>query len=103
MKETFEQNHNKTLTEEAEAQAMYEDLVAEKKKGIEVARERKNTKVMEVASALNEESRQGEGKVRPMGQALDGSFSAVSTSIFKSHVTRFSRTTRCIDCYTAPN
>ena len=63
MKETFEQNHNKTLTEEAEAQAMYEDLVAEKKKGIEVARERKNTKVMEVASALNEESRQGEGKM----------------------------------------
>merc|ERR1719331_2298596 len=51
MKETFEQNHNKTLTEEAEAQAMYEDLVAEKKKGIEVARERKNTKVMEVSEA----------------------------------------------------
>merc|ERR1719331_390561 len=51
MKETFEQNHNKTLTEEAEAQAMYEDLVAEKKHGIEVARERKNTKVMELSEA----------------------------------------------------
>jgi len=51
MKETFEQNHNKTLTEEARAQAMFEDLVAEKKKGIEVARERKNTKVMELSEA----------------------------------------------------
>ena len=36
MKETFEQNHNKTLTEEARAQEMFEDLVAEKKHGIEV-------------------------------------------------------------------
>merc|ERR1719399_613920 len=51
MKETFEQNHNKTLTEEARAQAMFEDLVAEKKHGIEVARERKNTKVMELSEA----------------------------------------------------
>merc|ERR1719399_744145 len=51
MKETFEQNHNKTLTEEARSQAMYEDLVAEKKHGIEVARERKNTKVMELSEA----------------------------------------------------
>merc|ERR1719183_3054735 len=51
MKETFEQNHNKTLTEEARSQAMFEDLVAEKKHGIEVARERKNTKVMEVSEA----------------------------------------------------
>jgi len=51
MKETFEQNHNKTLTEEASAQAMFEDLVAEKKHGIEVARERKNTKVMELSEA----------------------------------------------------
>jgi len=51
MKETFEQNHNKTLTEEARAQEMFEDLVAEKKHGIEVARERKNTKVMELSEA----------------------------------------------------
>merc|ERR1719326_2844926 len=51
MKETFEQNHKKVLEEEATAQAMFEDLVAEKKKGIEVARERKNTKVMELSEA----------------------------------------------------
>merc|ERR1719389_1584972 len=51
MKETFEQNHKKVLEEEANAQAMFEDLVAEKKKGIEVARERKNTKVMELSEA----------------------------------------------------
>merc|ERR550537_957478 len=51
MKETFEQNHNTTLTEEARSQAMFEDLVAEKKHGIEVARERKNTKVMELSEA----------------------------------------------------
>merc|ERR1719299_344637 len=51
MKETFEQNHNKTLTEEARAQEMFEDLVGEKKHGIEVARERKNTKVMELSEA----------------------------------------------------
>jgi len=51
MKETFEQNLSQEMKDEARSQEMYEELVAEKKKGIEVARERKNTKVMELSEA----------------------------------------------------
>jgi len=51
MKEEFEGSLAKTQKEEAEAQARFEDLIAEKKAGIEKARERKNTKVTEKSEA----------------------------------------------------
>jgi len=51
MKETFEQNLSQEQKDEARSVQMFEELVAEKKKGIEVARERKNTKVMELSEA----------------------------------------------------
>ena len=44
MKETFEQDLSKEQQQEKEAQARFEELIAEKKRGIEAARERKNTK-----------------------------------------------------------
>merc|ERR1719321_1790833 len=47
MKEEFEGSLAKTQKEEAEAQQRFEELIAEKKAGIEKARERKNTKVTE--------------------------------------------------------
>jgi len=51
MKETFEQDLSKEQKDESAAQQRFEELVAEKKKGIEVARERKNTKVTELSEA----------------------------------------------------
>jgi hypothetical protein len=51
MKETFEDNLSTEMKEETRSQEMFEELVEEKKKGIEVARERKNTKVMELSEA----------------------------------------------------
>merc|ERR1719482_2516310 len=51
MKETFEQNLSKEQKDEAEAQKRFEELVQEKKVGIEAARERKNTKVTELSEA----------------------------------------------------
>ena len=44
MKETFEQDLSKEQQQEKDSQARFEELIAEKKRGIEVARERKNTK-----------------------------------------------------------
>merc|ERR1719146_361316 len=49
MKETFEQDLSKEQQQEKEAQARFEELIAEKKRGIEVARERKNTKVTDLS------------------------------------------------------
>jgi hypothetical protein len=51
MKEEFEGSLAKTQKEEAEAQQRFEELIAEKKAGIEKARERKNTKVTEKSDA----------------------------------------------------
>jgi hypothetical protein len=51
MKEEFEESLAKTQKEEAEAQQRFEELIAEKKAGIEKARERKNTKVTEKSDA----------------------------------------------------
>merc|ERR1719146_171899 len=51
MKETFEQDLSKEQKQEKEAQARFEELIAEKKRGIEVARERKNTKVTELSES----------------------------------------------------
>jgi hypothetical protein len=51
MKEEFEGTLAKTQKEEAEAQQRFEELIAEKKAGIEKARERKNTKVTEKSDA----------------------------------------------------
>merc|ERR1719160_948251 len=51
MKETFEQDLSKEQQQEKEAQARFEELIAEKKRGIEVARERKNTKVTELSES----------------------------------------------------
>merc|ERR1719498_693725 len=51
MKETFEQDLSKEQKQEMEAQARFEELIAEKKRGIEVARERKNTKVTELSES----------------------------------------------------
>jgi hypothetical protein len=51
MKEEFEGSLSKTQKEEAEAQKRFEELIAEKKAGIEKARERKNTKVTEKSDA----------------------------------------------------
>lgn len=51
MKEEFEGTLSKTQKEEQEAQMRFEDLIAEKKAGIEKARERKNTKVTEKSDA----------------------------------------------------
>jgi len=51
MKEEFEGTLAKTQKEEAEAQKRFEELIAEKKAGIEKARERKNTKVTEKSDA----------------------------------------------------
>merc|ERR1719146_39382 len=49
MKETFEQDLSKEQKDESAAQQRFEELVAGKKRGIEVARERKNTKVTELS------------------------------------------------------
>merc|ERR1719506_3524912 len=51
MKEEFEGTLAKTQKEEAEAQQRFEELIAEKKAGIEKVRERKNTKVTEKSEA----------------------------------------------------
>merc|ERR1719482_2625162 len=51
MKETFEQDLSKEQQQEKEAQARFEELIAEKKHGIEAARERKNTKVTELSES----------------------------------------------------
>merc|ERR1719271_1914733 len=51
MKETFEQDLSKEQKDEKDEQQRFEELIAEKKKGIEVARERKNTKVTELSEA----------------------------------------------------
>jgi hypothetical protein len=51
MKEEFEGTLSKTQKEEMEAQKRFEELIAEKKAGIEKARERKNTKVTEKSDA----------------------------------------------------
>merc|ERR1719183_2113586 len=51
MKETFEQDLSKEQQQEKEAQARFEELIAEKKRGIEAARERKNTKVTELSES----------------------------------------------------
>merc|ERR1719428_1323138 len=51
MKETFETNLAKTRADEAAAQKMFDELVAEKTAGINAAKERKNTKVTELSEA----------------------------------------------------
>merc|ERR1719240_1406852 len=51
MKETFETNLAKTRADEAEAQKRFDELIAEKKTGINAAKERKNTKVTELSEA----------------------------------------------------
>merc|ERR1719321_1217070 len=51
MKETFEQDLSKEQQQEKESQARFEELIAEKKRGIEAARERKNTKVTELSES----------------------------------------------------
>merc|ERR1719146_269141 len=51
MKETFEQDLSKEQKDESAAQQRFEELIAEKKRGIEVARERKNTKVTELSES----------------------------------------------------
>merc|ERR1719482_1548176 len=51
MKEEFETNLKSTRADEAAAQARFEDLVAEKKRGIAAAQERKNTKTTEMSNA----------------------------------------------------
>jgi len=51
MKETFETNLAKTRADEASAQKMFDELVAEKTAGINAAKERKNTKVTELSEA----------------------------------------------------
>merc|ERR1719213_609782 len=51
MKEEFETNLKSTRADEAAAQARFEDLVAEKKRGIAASQERKNTKTTEMSNA----------------------------------------------------
>merc|ERR1719506_1018526 len=51
MKETFEQDLSKEQQQEKDSQARFEELIAEKKRGIEAARERKNTKVTELSES----------------------------------------------------
>merc|ERR1719240_1343868 len=51
MKTTFDHDLSNEQNHEMEAPARFEELIAEKKRGIEVARERKNTKVTELSES----------------------------------------------------